>query len=85
MLYRRLPCAATQVVLDDHCGWVRSVAIAQQGRWLFSAACNTLRMWDMARAIPRCVNTVSLFTGDILSLVASKDRVYAANADGSIR
>lgn len=56
-----------------------------QGRWLFSCACNTLRVWDMARAIPRCVHTVTLDKGDILSLVASKDRVYAANADGSLR
>lgn len=72
------------VVLDEHCGWVRSVAIAQ-GRWLFSCACNTLRQWDMARAIPRCVNTVTLDKGDILSLVASKDKVFAATAEGSLR
>ena len=31
-----------QVLLDDHCGWVRSLAMAG-GRWLFSCACNTLR------------------------------------------
>lgn len=73
-----------QVVLDDHCGWVRSLAIAQ-GRWLFSCACNTLRQWDMSRAVPRCTATVSLDKGDILALVARKDRIYAANADGSIR
>lgn len=71
-------------MLDEHCGWVRSVAIAQ-GRWLFSCACNTLRQWDMARAIPRCVNTVTLDKGDILSLVASKDKVFAATAEGSLR
>ncbi|KAL4420306.1 hypothetical protein ABPG77_001396 [Micractinium sp. CCAP 211/92] len=74
----------SNVVLDDHCGWVRSLAIAQ-GRWLFSCACNTLRQWDMSRAVPRCTATVSLDKGDILALVARKDRIYAANADGSIR
>lgn len=73
-----------QLVLDDHCGWVRSVCIAQ-GRWLFSCACNTLRQWDISRPVPRCVGTVALDKGDILALVASKDRVYAANADGSLR
>ena len=30
------------MLLDDHCGWVRSLAMAG-GRWLFSCACNTLR------------------------------------------
>lgn len=74
----------SRVLLDDHCGWVRSLAIAQ-GRWLFSCACNTLRQWDMSRAVPRCAATVSLDKGDILALVARKDRVYAASADGSIR
>lgn len=74
----------SNVLLDDHCGWVRSLAMAG-GRWLFSCACNTLRQWDMSRAVPRCVATVSLDKGDILALVASKGRVYAANADGSIR
>ena len=74
----------SNVVLDEHCGWVRSLAVAQ-GRWLFSCACNTLRQWDMSRAVPRCVSTVCLDKGDILALVARKDRIYAANADGSIR
>lgn len=77
-------CCPWQVVLDEHCGWVRSLAIAQ-GRWLFSCACNTLRQWDMSRAVPRCAATISLDKGDILALVARKDRIYAANADGSIR
>ena len=72
-------------MLDDHCGWVRSLAISPGSRWLFSAACNTLRQWDMSRAVPRCVGTVSQHRGDILALVASRDRVYAAGADGAIR
>ncbi len=36
------PLFPVQVLLDDHCGWVRSLAMAG-GRWLFSCACNTLR------------------------------------------
>jgi hypothetical protein len=78
------PALDPNVVLDDHCGWVRSLALAR-GRWLFSCACNTLRQWDVSRAVPRCVATVTLDKGDILALVARKDRIYAANADGSIR
>jgi pleiotropic regulator 1 len=80
---KQLP-ACLQVVLDEHCGWVRSLAMSQ-GRWLFSCACNTLRQWDMSRAVPRCVATVTLERGDILALVARKRRVYAASTDGSIR
>lgn len=72
------------VVLDGHCGWVRSLA-ASQGRWLFSCACNTLQQWDLSRAIPSLVSTVTLEKGDILCLAASKDFLYAGNADGSIR
>lgn len=78
------PSLDSNVVLEDHCGWVRSLALAR-GRWLFSCACNTLRQWDVSRAVPRCVATVTLDKGDILALVARKDRIYAANADGSIR
>ena len=50
-----------------------------------AAHARVLLQWDMSRAVPRCTATVSLEKGDILALVARKDRVYAANADGSIR
>ena len=42
------PELESRVVLDANCGWVRALASAA-GRWLFSAACNQLRTWDMAR------------------------------------
>lgn len=81
------PAAAfdANVVLDDHCGWVRALAIVPGGRWLVSCACNTLRLWDLSRAVPRCAATASLDKGDILALAASRDRIYTAGADGSIR
>ena len=34
----------------------------------------------MSRAVPRCVATVTIDKGDILALVARKDRIYAACA-----
>lgn len=71
------------VVLEGHCGWVRSLTSAG-GRWLFSAACNQLKQWDMARAVPTAVSTTTLDKGDILALAATKERVYTAGADGSI-
>jgi pleiotropic regulator 1 len=72
------------VVLDGHCGWVRALA-SSGGRWLFSAACNTVHVWDNARAVPSVAATATLAKGDILALTASKDRLYTAAADGSIR
>lgn len=72
------------VVLEGHCGWVRSLASAG-GRWLFSAACNQLKQWDMARAVPTAVSTTTLEKGDILALAATKTRIFTAGADGSIR
>jgi pleiotropic regulator 1 len=72
------------VVLDAQCGWVRALAAAGS-RWLFSAACNQLHVWDMARAVPSLVSTVSLERGDILALAATRTGVYTAGADGALR
>lgn len=73
-----------QVQLGEHCGWVRALA-SSQGRWLFSCACSTLYQWDMARAVPRLVTSVTLDKGDILCLAASKGAVFTGGTDGSIR
>lgn len=71
-----------QVVLDGHSGWVR--ALAKHKKWLFSASCNKLRQYDMTRAVPSLVREVTLDKGDILSLAAAGDRLFAAGADGSL-
>jgi len=71
------------LVLDGHCGWVRALACSG-GRWLFSAACNQLLGWDMARAVPSPVSQTTLDRGDIQALAATKDFLYTAGADGSI-
>lgn len=70
------------VVLDGHSGWVR--ALAKHKKWLFSASCNKLRQYDMTRAVPSLVREVTLDKGDILSLAAAGDRLFAAGADGSL-
>jgi WD40 repeat protein len=74
------------VELGGHCGWVRALA-APGGRWLVSAACTELRVWDLARAVPTPVGAPLAVAdkGDVLALAASRARVYAAGADGSIR
>lgn len=72
---KKLPCS-------EHTGWVR--ALATEGRWLFSCACNTLHQWDLMWASPRHVRSVQLFTGDILGLAAGDGMVYTCGADGSI-
>ncbi|CAL5222253.1 g4589 [Coccomyxa viridis] len=72
-----------KVLLNGHTGWVR--ALAAQGRWLFSAGCNTLRQWDLTRAVPRLVRDVTLEKGDIMGIATRKGFVYTCGADGSIR
>ena len=81
-----VPCitihGCPQVVLDGHSGWVR--ALAKHKKWLFSASCNKLRQYDMTRAVPSLVREVTLDKGDILSLAAAGERLFAAGADGSL-
>ncbi|KAL6784820.1 hypothetical protein ACKKBF_B03360 [Auxenochlorella protothecoides x Auxenochlorella symbiontica] len=72
-----------KVVLGDHKGWVRALATSRT-RWLFSGSCTQLRVWDLGRAVPRCVATASVDRGDIVCLAANGDAVYAGTADGSI-
>ncbi|GFR47781.1 hypothetical protein Agub_g9550, partial [Astrephomene gubernaculifera] len=72
-----------KVVLGDHTGWVRSLALT--GKWLFSCGCNELRLWDTTFRTPKeAQRAVRLFTGDILSLAATRGQVFAAGADGSL-
>jgi WD40 repeat protein len=81
------PAAAPEpgVALADHCGWVRALAVSSAGRWLFSAACKEIRQWDNARTVPSAAGTTTVEKGDVLAMVAGKDRLYTAGADGSVR
>ncbi|DBA82342.1 hypothetical protein WJX79_008773 [Trebouxia sp. C0005] len=72
-----------KVHLNSHTGWVRGLATSR--RWLFSCSCNFLCQWDMARAVPRKVNQVKLFTGDIQGLCTGRDKVFACTSKGAIR
>ncbi|KAL3152801.1 WD repeat-containing protein 90 [Trebouxia sp. C0009 RCD-2024] len=72
-----------KVHLNSHTGWVRALATSRQ--WLFSCSCNVLCQWDMARAVPRKVREVKLFTGDIQSLCTSRNMVFACTSNGAIR
>ena len=74
--------AVPDVVLEGHAGWVRSLAAS--GRWLFSCGCGGIKQWDLSRAVPRCVATVSLPRGDVSSLAATTTALYAGGADGSL-
>lgn len=72
-----------KVHLNSHTGWVRGLATS--GRWLFSCSCNFLCQWDMARAVPRKVKEVKLFTGDIQGLCTGRNKVFACTSNGAIR
>jgi len=50
-----------------------------------SCSCNFLCQWDMARAVPRKVNEVKLFTGDIQGLCTGRNKVFACTSKGAIR
>lgn len=41
--------------------------------------------WDLSRSVPRKVNEVSVYTGDIQGLVTGGGCLYSCGADGSIR
>jgi WD40 repeat protein len=77
-----LDSEAYSVVDQNHCGWVRT--LASNGRWLFSAACNEIKQFDAARVVPSPVATSRLDKGDILSLVCTKDALYAGTVDGCL-
>ncbi|PNH06572.1 hypothetical protein TSOC_007011, partial [Tetrabaena socialis] len=66
----------SKVVLGDHSGWVRALAVT--GKWLFSCGCNSLRLWDTTFRTPKECHSVRLFTGDILSIAAGRNRVFTA-------
>lgn len=70
------------VILEGHAGWVRSLAAS--GRWLFSCGCGGIKQWDLSRAVPRCVATVSLPKGDVSALLATPTALFAGGADGSL-
>lgn len=69
-------------VIGRQCGWVRSMV--SDGRWLFSAACNQIQMFDRARAVPTLVANVTLDKGDILAMACTKDTLYAGTVDGCL-
>lgn len=78
------PQAADTVVLDGHTGWVR--ALATHGRWLFSCSCNTVRQWDMSRAVPRLVRDFKCGShGDILAACTGNSHLFTAGANGVLR
>ncbi|CAD7702188.1 unnamed protein product [Ostreobium quekettii] len=68
--------------MDEHCGWVK--ALATDGRWLFSCACNTLHQWDLMWTNPRHVGSTKLFNGDILDIAAGSGKVFSCGTDGAI-
>jgi WD40 repeat protein len=80
----KLQALEAGVSLTGHCGWVRALTSCGD-RWLFSAACNHLHQWDMARAVPSAASSVSLEKGDITALTCDKRRLFVASADGALR
>ena len=62
-----------------------TAGLADTSGMLRSAGCNTLRQWDLTRAVPRLVRDVKLEKGDIMGIATRKGFVYTCGADGSIR
>ena len=50
-----------------------------------SSGCNKISQWDLARSVPRKVNEITVYTGDIQGLVTGGGRLFSCGADGSIR
>lgn len=71
-----------KVCLAGHTGWVK--ALAASGRWLFTCGCNHLRQWDLAWPLPREVNDVELFTGDIQCITTTPDAVFTVCSKGML-
>lgn len=69
-------------VIENHCGWVRTMAT--NSRWLFSAACNEIKQFDRARAVPSLVTTKRLDKGDILTLCCTKEKLFIGTVDGCL-
>jgi WD40 repeat protein len=69
-------------VIENHCGWVRTMTT--NGRWLFSAACNEIKQFDRARAVPSLVTTKYLDKGDILTLCCTKEKLFVGTVDGCL-
>jgi WD40 repeat protein len=67
------------VLESNLCGWVRD--LASNGRYLFISSCNEIRQVDGTTKKNR---TFRLDKGDILSLVCTKDKVFAGTVDGSL-
>lgn len=55
--------SAAFYALNGHTGWVRSVATYRN--WLFSCGCNYLKQWDTSYPVPKQINDIKLFTGDL--------------------
>ena len=53
--------------------------------FLCSSGCNKILQWDLSRSVPRKVNEISVFTGDIQGLTTGAGRLFSCGADGSIR
>jgi len=79
------PCPANfQMVATEYSGWVRSLAI--MGKWLISCGCNCLRQHDTSFPLPKEVSNIEqAFKGDILTIAAGHNKVYAGCADGCLR
>ncbi|KAF5836356.1 WD40-repeat-containing domain protein [Dunaliella salina] len=79
------PCPANfQMVATEYSGWVRSLAI--MGKWLISCGCNCLRQHDTSFPLPKEVSNIEqAFKGDILTIAAGQNKVYAGCTDGCLR
>lgn len=67
------------VLESNLCGWPRD--LASNGTSLFSASCNEIRQFDTSTKKSK---VYKLDKGDILSLVCTKDRLFAGTVDGSL-
>ena len=67
------------VLESNLCGWPRD--LASNGTSLFSASCNEIKQFSLQTKKSKVYR---LDRGDILSLVCTKDRLFAGTVDGSL-
>src|SRR5205814_1682082 len=70
----------------DHTGWVRTVAMASDGRSALSGGDDaTLRLWDLIER--KCLTVLRGHTGPVMSAAMTKSgrRALSAGWDGSMR